>query len=447
MKKLLLISYVFPPAGGITVQRALSFAKYLPANGIEVHVLTARNAAAPVRDPGCRHIPPEVTVHRTLTAEPPFYLRKKVWDLVSGARQNGKAAPAAADRKAGPPGLQARLTAAVKRLLTPDPQVLWVPFAVRRASSLIRRHAIDCVMVTAPPFSVLLIGNALKRRFPGIKLITDFRDEWLRFYLTDFEFLKDDHTRRRAEQIERAAVAASDRVIAVTRSSLREIRGRYPEQPDAKFVFLPNGYDPDTFGEFTPRRHEGSGMVVTHMGTAYRTASPAYYLDALDAMEPEIRSRVETRFVGRVAETEMDLFRQSRLGREAARLQAAGGSRALYRGNGLPAADHDQRIQPARQVVRSIWPPASLSWPCRRRAARWSVSAGNWRRLVRGAYRPHGHPSHDPRGVRPGRFRAAPAGLRPAGHPTLRKTQAGCPAGGADQIALGREKISATVHA
>ena len=186
--------------------------------------------------------------------------------------------------------------------------MLWVPFALRRASRLIRRHGIDCVMVTAPPFSVLLIGNALKRRFPGIKLITDFRDEWLRFYLTDFDFLKDDHTRRRAEEIERGAIEASDRVIAVTRSSLREIRGRYPEQPDSKFVFLANGYDPDTFAGFTPRRHEGSSMVVTHMGTAYRTASPAFYLDALDGMPPEVRSRMETRFVGRVAESEMDVF-------------------------------------------------------------------------------------------------------------------------------------------
>ena len=85
MKKLLLISYVFPPAGGITVQRALSFAKYLPANGIETHVLTARNPASPTLDPGLmKHIPPEVRIHRAMTLEPSFYVRKKMWGLLSG---------------------------------------------------------------------------------------------------------------------------------------------------------------------------------------------------------------------------------------------------------------------------------------------------------------------------------------------------------------------------
>ena len=50
--KLLIINYLFPPAGGIAVQRALSLAKYLPQFGFEVHVLSAGNAAAPVQNPG-----------------------------------------------------------------------------------------------------------------------------------------------------------------------------------------------------------------------------------------------------------------------------------------------------------------------------------------------------------------------------------------------------------
>jgi len=309
MKKLLLISYVFPPAGGITVQRALSFAKYLPANGIETHVLTARNPAAPVHDPGLlKHIPPEVRIHRAMTPEPPFYLRKKIWGLIEKL-SSSKAKPAGGKGQQATAAKPGRLDSLVKRVLNPDPQVLWTPFAIRRASSIIRKHKIDCVMVTAPPFSVFLIGNALKKRFPGIKLISDFRDEWLRFYLTDFDFLNDDSTRQRAERIERETIGSSDAVIAVTRSSLREIRGRYPEQPDSKFVFPPKGCDPETFQGFEPRAHGiGGRMLVTHMGTAYRTASPSFYLDALDTVAPEIRSAIETRFIGRVAETETEIF-------------------------------------------------------------------------------------------------------------------------------------------
>ena len=48
--KLALISYMFPPAGGVAVLRALSFVKYLPSHGIDVHVLAARNPSTPAWD-------------------------------------------------------------------------------------------------------------------------------------------------------------------------------------------------------------------------------------------------------------------------------------------------------------------------------------------------------------------------------------------------------------
>ena len=84
MRKILLITYAFPPVGGIMVQRILSLAKYLPAQGFEVHVLTPRNPATPVFDHELlKQVPAEVVVHRSFTPEPPFYLRKKIWDRIS----------------------------------------------------------------------------------------------------------------------------------------------------------------------------------------------------------------------------------------------------------------------------------------------------------------------------------------------------------------------------
>ena len=86
--KLLIINYLFPPAGGIAVQRALSLAKYLPQFGFEVHVLSAGNAAAPVQDPRLlKHVPPSVTVHHSFTPELPFALQQKLWGLISPPRK------------------------------------------------------------------------------------------------------------------------------------------------------------------------------------------------------------------------------------------------------------------------------------------------------------------------------------------------------------------------
>jgi glycosyltransferase involved in cell wall biosynthesis len=312
-RKLLLISYLFPPVGGIGVQRALSLAKYLPGQGYDVHVLQARNAAGPVLDPSLlKHVPPVIALHSAFAPEIPFQLRHQLWKLLSRDKPSQPPGPSAAKTPGRSKSFLGRLAS---RVLCPEPEVLWAPFAIRKARQIIERHGIEAVLVTAPPFSAFLVGNALKRQFPKLKLISDFRDEWLSFYLKDFEFQSSDYTRRRAEAIERQTVELSDLVVAVARFSLREIRGRYPEQPDSKFLLLPNGYDPEAFEGFTPRRHRDPGVIVTHVGTAYKTASPRYYLDALDDMPEEIRSRIETRFVGRIAETERRVFesRKSRV--------------------------------------------------------------------------------------------------------------------------------------
>jgi len=182
--------------------------------------------------------------------------------------------------------------------------VLWVPFALRKARRIVRQNGIDAVLVTAPPFSAFLVGNALKREFPALKLISDFRDSWLQFYSATFDFQQSDHIRRRSAEIERETVERSDYVVTVTHSIRTELRTRYPEQPDEKFVFIPNGYDPEVFDKFQPRRHGGEKIVITHLGTVYAASSPGPFLDALAAMPEQIRSAFEVRFVGRVTEPE-----------------------------------------------------------------------------------------------------------------------------------------------
>lgn len=310
--RLLLIAYAFPPIGGIMVMRALSLAKYLPACGFEVHVLSAANAAAAQRDPGLlAHVPDSVTLHHAFTPELPFHFRKRLWNLVSGYKNRPSAQSPSPAPESG-----SWLANLARRIFCPDPQVAWVPFAIRAARRIIRRRRIHAVLVTAPPFSSFLIGNSLKSAFPHVRLISDFRDEWLRFYLTDFDFLRSDFTRRRAEQIESQTVSLSDLVVAVTESSLREIRSRYPNQPDSKFALIHNGYDPDALRPLfeQPRSAPAeprSKVVITHLGTAYRTASPSYFLDAIQSLPDDIRSRLEIRFIGRVSETEERLFASS----------------------------------------------------------------------------------------------------------------------------------------
>src|SRR4051794_39732621 len=175
-RRLLLISYLFPPAGGIAVQRALSLAKYLPDCGYEIHVLRAYNAAQPVYDPGLlEHIPGSVRVHGAFTPEIPFTIRQKLWHKMRGQGQPaGTAQAAGAAQK--PSWWKATAVDMVRWVLCPEPEILWVPFAVRKAWSLVKQFKIDTVLVKAPPFSAFLVGVELKKRAPHLRLISDFRD-------------------------------------------------------------------------------------------------------------------------------------------------------------------------------------------------------------------------------------------------------------------------------
>jgi glycosyltransferase involved in cell wall biosynthesis len=313
--RILIISYLFPPAGGIGVQRALSLARYLPASGFEVHVLRASNAAAPVFDPALtKRVPASVQVHGSFTPEAPFWLRHTVWNWLSRKKKENPKPSTPANTAPQQPtspqsgGLKSLATRLIRRVLSPEPEILWYPFALRAACQVVRRHRIDTVMVTAPPFSAFLVGNALKRRFPQLKYVADFRDEWLSFYIKDFEYQSGDHARRRATEIERATVESADLVVAVAATSLREIRGRYPELPQKKFLCISNGFDPEAFTGFAPRPNTGKKLVITHVGTAYKTSSPQFYLDALDGLPDLVRDNIETRFIGRVTDAEQRQF-------------------------------------------------------------------------------------------------------------------------------------------
>ncbi len=285
-------------------------AKYLPRCGYEVHVLKASTAGGPVRDTALtRQIPPEVQVYEAFTPEIPFTIRQKLWSRFMAKNSRTDSAQ---------PGSSAAwkrfLRRVVTRLFCPEPEILWVPFALRKARRIIQRHGIEFVLVTVPPFSALMVGTALKKEFPSLRLISDFRDEWLSFYLKDFDFQSNDYTRRRAAAIERETVEVSDLVVAVNKSSRDEIRHRYADQPDRKFVVVPNGYDPELFAGFVPRSHQGPRMLITHVGTVYKTASPRFYLEAVDGLPEDVRAQIETRFIGRVSDSEKPLL-EGRKGR------------------------------------------------------------------------------------------------------------------------------------
>ncbi len=307
--RVLLISYMFPPAGGVGVQRALAMARYLPPAGLSVSVLTARDPITHVYDAALEEkIPAAVRVHRTSALEPPYALRQRVKRLFGLRPAQPETAPATASPAPPQPPASAlrRLAhALVDRVVFPDLQDLWVRPSLKAAIRIIESQQIGSVLITVPPFSLLRFAVPLRRRFPALRIVLDFRDEWLQYHLQELQFdgPVSDWKRRGAARLEAAAVAAADHVVTVTPPWLARFRDRYPAQPAAKFVSIPNGYDPGSFRGFQHHPPPLPPLIVTYLGTLYANPvySPQPYLDALEQLPELWRDRIETRFIGRVS--------------------------------------------------------------------------------------------------------------------------------------------------
>jgi glycosyltransferase involved in cell wall biosynthesis len=286
------------------VQRALSLARYLPRTGHELHVLCCRNPTVPTLDPGLvKQIPSEVSVDRTFSPELPFQVRQTLWRAF--ARPKTAAAASRPEASSGGGGMKAALRNAVHRVFNPDPEIVWVPSAYFRARRIIREKGITTVIVTAPPFSSFLIGNRLKRNFPSLQLVADFRDDWFGYYLKQHEYNRGDLMARRARELERETVELADLVVNVTPTLAETMRQRYTDLPAGRFACVPNGFDPEAFAGFRPRPHGTSKIVVTLTGTVHPSSSVRPYFDALESLPEADRARFETRLIGRITPDEM----------------------------------------------------------------------------------------------------------------------------------------------
>lgn len=309
----LVLAYLFPPAGGVGVQRVLSFVRYLPASGCTVRVLTAANPAVPALDPSlAARVPAGTAVSSAWTPEPSYETRERVLRWLGGNRTGGALTGSPEGSKESG-GWKRLLKGAIERVLCPDPQRFWVPFAVRKARRIVREEGIGTILVSAPPFSSLQAGVVLKREFPELKLVSDFRDEWVGHFLR-LDRAASEWKKQRILALEREAVEASDFVVTVTPPWVEEIRGRYPGERPGKFICVPNGYDPEMFGAPAPTAPGGQRFRITYAGSVYdnEVYSPRAFLDAFDSLPERMKERIEVRIAGRVAPEARGLFAPER---------------------------------------------------------------------------------------------------------------------------------------
>lgn len=296
----LLISYSFPPAGGVGVLRAASLARYFPNEGIRLDVITARNASALGADPTLLDdIPEAVSVLRTITVDLPFAIKKGIKKLITRPkRSSGHAAGPKIECK---PNILKRI---LEEVLLPDPQVTWLPFVWRAARRIVRKREIDLVLITVPPFSLALLVKKLRKEFPDLAIVVDFRDEWLSTTIKLVSFSKSERAMRLAREAEASCVKSATAVVAVTEAARREIRARYPDEPESKFQLIPNGFDKTRMRRLNSSQSLRSGekIVILYLGSIYGSTEPTTLVRALQSLPQDVKSRFTLRFIGRFEE-------------------------------------------------------------------------------------------------------------------------------------------------
>ena len=288
-KRVLLLSYQFPPVGGAGVQRAVKFVKYLPDHGWRATVLTVANPSVPVLDDSLMaDLPSGTEVRRARTLEPGYAM---------------KAAVSAGDGGAG--GLRQQLKGLARRLvnlaLQPDPQVLWMPGALAEGRRILRETPHQAIMATGPPFSSFLTAAKLSR-ISGLPLLLDYRDEWgiSNTYLENKRIGRVSLSIQ--SRMQRGVIRQARAIVATTGPSAAELdRLRIAAGGTARVACIYNGFDPDDFTEATPTTAPDRYRLA-YVGTLWNLCDVGPLVDAilnLSRRRPDLASGLELAFAGR----------------------------------------------------------------------------------------------------------------------------------------------------
>ena len=269
-KKILIISYYWPPAGGPGVQRWLKFAKYLPEFNISPVLFVPENANYPIKDNSLKS---EVSKDLEIIKLPIFELSNFFPSLKSlNSIRSGNIS-----KNKNQSILQKVVFFIRGNFFIPDMKIFWKRNSVNFLKKYLSENNIETIITTGPPHSIHLIGLELKRKL-NINWISDFRDPWVNLnYLNRFHllpFVKEYHKKLRDKVINN-----SDAVI-VTSKRLKDL---YSEINSSIFQ-VTNGYDYNK-----PVIKLDKKFSISHVGSFYNERNPEFLWDIIDELSENLQ--------------------------------------------------------------------------------------------------------------------------------------------------------------
>ena len=290
MRRVLFVTYYFPPSGGSGVQRGLKMVKYLSDFGWEPIVLTVDpdHSAYPDLDPAMlADVPAHVRVARTRSRDPYTLYARFVGKKKSEAVGVGfLGADHASFRERVARWIRANL-------FLPDARVGWVGPALERARSIVAEGGVDAVVTTGPPHSAHLIGQRLSAE-SGLPWIADLRDAWPDPAYAEM-LPSSGWARRRDRRIRDRALRSASLRIAVT----EDLAFHMEKDTGVPYRLIRNGFDPEDFS--ASQELDRSQFLLTHTGNLGPARDPEPLWTALANPDHQDRwPRLQVLLVGNV---------------------------------------------------------------------------------------------------------------------------------------------------
>ena len=281
MKRVLIITYYWPPSGGSGVQRWLKMSKYLPENGWQPVIYTAEDAEYPVEDQSLMDdVAPEAEVIRRPIVEPYSFYKKFL-----GIKKGEKVKAGFINEGAKKTGWKESLSVWLRgNLFIPDARCWWIRPSVRFLKRYLKEHPVDAIISTGPPHSMHLIAKELHKKF-NIPWVADFRDPW-----TDIDFYKDLKLTRRSDRkhhrLERQVLSEATRVVTVGWDCAKGLENHGANN----VAVITNGYD---FFDISNENYQKTSILtMSHIGIIGANRNPEMFWEAISELDIPMKIRL-----------------------------------------------------------------------------------------------------------------------------------------------------------
>ena len=269
MKKVLIITYYWPPAGGPGVQRWLKFVKYLPDFNVEPVLYCPENPSYPIIDESLMaEIPENLTVLKQPISEPYGFA-----NFLSGSRAK-KISSGVIPNKTNQSFLQRLMLYIRGNFFIPDARKNWVKPSVAFLSEYILKHQIETIITTVPPHSLHLIGLQIKQKLK-INWLADFRDPWTTIgYHKKLKLSKSSAKKHR--NLESQVLKSANGIIVTSTKTQLE----FSKKTSRPIAVITNGYDVNT----APAAKKDGKFSLAHVGSLLSDRNPQMLWQAISEL-------------------------------------------------------------------------------------------------------------------------------------------------------------------